>query len=110
MAQQTIMDYSLLIIEASRSHSDTHTHTHLAGLLWTSDRPEAENSTSQHTTLTRDRHPCARRDSNRHSQQQTASDPLLKPRGRWDRPKSVIPGRIWQLVYTATKLHISAKK
>jgi hypothetical protein len=34
------------------------------GLLWTSDQPVAETSTWQHTTLTRDRHPCPRRDSN----------------------------------------------
>jgi len=34
------------------------------GLLWTRDRPVAESSTWQHTTLTRDRHPCPRRDTN----------------------------------------------
>ena len=34
-----------------------HTHTHTAGLLWTSDRPVAETSAWQRTTLTRDRHP-----------------------------------------------------
>ena len=28
------------------------------GLLWTSDRPDAEPSPWQHTTLTTDRHPC----------------------------------------------------
>ena len=33
-------------------------------LLWTSDQPVAETSTSQHTTLTTDRHPCPRWDSN----------------------------------------------
>jgi hypothetical protein len=41
----------LLIIEASRSPSDT---PHSVGLLWTSDQLVAETSTSQHTT---DRHP-----------------------------------------------------
>jgi hypothetical protein len=34
------------------------------GLLWTSDRPVAETSTWEHTTLTRNRHPCPRWDSN----------------------------------------------
>jgi hypothetical protein len=34
------------------------------GLLWTRDQLIAETSTGQHTTLTRDRHPCPRRDSN----------------------------------------------
>ena len=38
----------LLIIEASWSHSDT---PHTVGLLWTSDQPEAETSTWQHTTI-----------------------------------------------------------
>ena len=32
----------LLIIDASRSHTDT---PHLVGLLWTSDRPQAQTST-----------------------------------------------------------------
>jgi hypothetical protein len=48
--------------------STLHDHTldtpHSVGLLWTRDQPIAETSTWQHTTLTRDRHPCHRRDSN----------------------------------------------
>jgi hypothetical protein len=36
----------------------THKHTTLLELLWTSDQPDAETSTWQHTTLTTDRHPC----------------------------------------------------
>ena len=51
----------LLIVEDSWSHSDTPPSV---GLLWTSDRPIAEASTRQHTTLTGDWHPCSRRDSN----------------------------------------------
>ena len=43
----------LLIIEASRSYSDT---PHLVGIHRTSDRPDAETSTGQHTALTRDNH------------------------------------------------------
>ena len=46
------MGLGLLIVEVSRSHSDT---PHSVGLLWTSGRPDAETSTSQHTTFTRDR-------------------------------------------------------
>jgi hypothetical protein len=42
MAQQSLLGQGLLIIEASRSHSDT---PHSVGLLWTRDRPEAETST-----------------------------------------------------------------
>jgi len=40
MAQQPLVGQGLLIIEVSRSHSDT---PHSVGLLWTSDQPDAEN-------------------------------------------------------------------
>jgi len=66
MAQQPPVDLDLLIVEVSRSHSDT---SHSVGLLWTSDRPSAETSTWQHTTFSRDIHPCPRRDLNPQSQQ-----------------------------------------
>ena len=55
-------------VEASRSHSDT---PYSVRVLWTSDRPVAQTlypTTRQHTTLTRDRHLCPRRDSNPQSQ------------------------------------------
>jgi hypothetical protein len=42
MAQQPLVGRGLLIIEASISHSDI---SHSAGLLWTSDQPDAENFT-----------------------------------------------------------------
>ena len=61
MSQQPIVGHDFLIIEASRSHPDT---PHSVGLLWTRDQPEEDNSTWQHKTLKRDRHPCNRRDSN----------------------------------------------
>jgi hypothetical protein len=44
---------SILIIEASQSQPDTR---HSTGLLWTSDRPDTETSTWQHTTPTKDVH------------------------------------------------------
>jgi len=65
------------------THNDTHTHTytHSVGLLWTSDQPDAETSTWQHTTLTTDRHQCCRRDSNPQCQQVSCRRPtLLTPR------------------------------
>ena len=46
-----------------RTHAQTHT-SHSVGLLWASDRPFAETSTWQQTTITRHRHSCLRRDSN----------------------------------------------
>jgi len=42
MAQQPLIGKGLLIIEVSRSHSDT---PHLAGLLWAWDQPDAEGCT-----------------------------------------------------------------
>ena len=41
IALQPLVGEGLLIIEASRSHSDT---PHSVGLLWTSDQPDAETS------------------------------------------------------------------
>ena len=53
----------------SRLHDHSYLDIpHLVGLLWTSDQPDAETSTWQHTTLTRDRLPCTRRDSKPQSQ------------------------------------------
>jgi len=57
-----------------------HTHNDApqsVGLLWTSDQPEAETCTWQHTTLTTDKHPLAQWDSNPQSQQ--ASGHRLTP-------------------------------
>ena len=59
------------------THTHTHTHTQRererqrARLLWMTDRPDAETSTWQHTTLTSNRQPCPRRDSNPQSHQAT---------------------------------------
>jgi hypothetical protein len=72
MVQQPLVNQALLIIDASRSHSDT---PHSVGLLWTSDQPDAETSTSEHSTPTRDRHPCPRRDSNPQSQEASGRTP-----------------------------------
>jgi hypothetical protein len=41
MAQKLLADQGLLIIEASRSLSDT---SHSVRLLWTSDQPDAETT------------------------------------------------------------------
>ena len=55
----------------ARAHTHTHTHTHTlsVGLLWTSDQPDAEMSTWQHPTRTRDRHARLWRNSNLQYQQ-----------------------------------------
>jgi hypothetical protein len=80
-AGQTLVDLGTLIIEVSRPHSDT---PHSVGLLWTSDRLVAETTTWQHTTLTRDRPPRRRRDSNPQSQQVSERRATPRPRGCWD--------------------------
>jgi hypothetical protein len=56
VAQQLLVGLGLLIVEVSRSHSDT---PHSVGLLWACDQPVAETSTWQYTTLPRDRHHAA---------------------------------------------------
>ena len=45
------------------------------GLLWTSDQSVAKTSTWQHITLTTDKHPCSRWDSNPQSQQTSGRRP-----------------------------------
>jgi hypothetical protein len=60
------VDHGLLIVETSRSYSDTQ---HWVGLLCTSDQPDPENSTWQNTTLTTDKHSWPLWDSNPQSQQ-----------------------------------------
>ena len=71
MGREPLLGQGLLVVEASRSHSDT---PHTLGLLWTSDRPDAE--TSIYTTLTRDKHLCHRPDSNPQSQQASCRRPM----------------------------------
>jgi len=51
------------------------TPTHSVGLLWATDRPDAETCTWQNTTFTTDRHPCSRRDSNPQSQHASCRRP-----------------------------------
>jgi len=53
-------------------------------LLCTSDHLVAETSTWQHTTLTTDKHPCSRWDSNPQSQQASSADLCLRPPVNWD--------------------------
>jgi len=62
------------------------------GLRWASDQLVAETSTWQLTTLTTDKHPCPRWDSNPRSQQ--VVDLRLRPRGHWDRRSNMILHKI----------------
>jgi hypothetical protein len=81
MAQQPLVVQGLLIIEASRSYSDT---PHSVGLLWKSDQPVAETSlpdNTQHSQET-DIHTPGRIWT-RNPSRRTASDPRLRPTGHW---------------------------
>jgi len=64
-----------------RGFTITTRHTSLDRLLCTSDQPIAQTNTWQHTTLTRDRYACPRRESNPQSQQTSG----LRQCCLWDR-------------------------
>jgi hypothetical protein len=107
VAQQPLVSQGLFIIVASRSHSDT---PHSLGLLWASHYTDAETSTFQHPTLTRDvRAPDVIR--TRNPGKRAAADPRLTPRGHWDRHAQQIPmkfticWKITQCIPMSTTLH-----
>jgi len=100
MERQPLVGQDLLIIKASRSHSDT---PHSVRLLWTGDQPEADTHIWQHTTLTTDRHPCPGGIRTRNRSKREAADPFLRPRGHWDRQNWIYS------VQTLTARNINAK-
>jgi hypothetical protein len=67
------------------THSDA---PYSVGLLRKSDQFVAETSTRQKTTITTDKLPYPRRNSNPYSQQRAAADLRLRPRGHWNRYSS----------------------
>jgi hypothetical protein len=79
MARQPLVGQSLLINEATRSLTNT---PQAVGFLWTSDQPDAETSTWQHTT---DKHPCPGGIRTHDRSRRAAVDLRLRPRGHWDR-------------------------
>jgi hypothetical protein len=80
MAQQLVVGQSLLIVEDSWSHSNTQQSV---GLLWTSDQPDAETSTWQHSQQTEIHAPGGIRTHK--PSKRAAADPRLTPRDHWDR-------------------------
>jgi hypothetical protein len=85
MPRQLPVCQGLLMIEDSRSNSDTR---YPLGLLWTSDRlsqrPLPENT--QHSRQKDIHVPDGSR--NRNPSNRAAADPRLRPRGHWDRSHS----------------------
>jgi len=86
-AQQPPVVQGLLIVEDSRSNSDT---PHSVGLLWTSDQSDTQTSTWQHTTLTTDKHPYPGGIRTRNPNKLAAADPRLWPLGHWVRSSSIL--------------------
>ena len=80
MPQQPLLIQGLLIVEASRSHSDT---PHAVG-LWTSDHPTQTTlpNNTQHSQQTDVRIPGGIR--TRLPSKRYAADPCLRSRGHWD--------------------------
>jgi hypothetical protein len=107
MARQPPVGQGVLIIETSRSHSDT---PYSAGLIWTSDQPDAETSTLQSKTFTTDKHPCPPPGGirNRNTRKRAAADPRHRPRGHWDRPSH--PNRKSAQLKLAKKAHHYRRK
>jgi len=71
-----------ITLDVLRSHSDT---PHSVGNLRPSDQPITKNSNWQHTTLTRDRHPCPCGIRTYNPNKRAATNPRLRLRGHWDR-------------------------
>jgi hypothetical protein len=93
MAQQPLVDKDLLTGQASRSHSDT---PHSVGPLWTGDQHDTEIATWQHTTLSRDRHPCSR----------AGFKPTI-PESEWSKTQALESAATWigRIVISLSLLH-----
>jgi hypothetical protein len=76
--QQTLVGLGLLVIEALRSHTHTHTN-HSVGLIWTSDQPVEATSTGRQITLTRKMFQIRTCNLNKRA----AADPCIRPRRHW---------------------------
>jgi len=80
MAQQSAVGQVLLIIEASRSHSDT---PHSVGLFWTSDQPDPVTANTLHPQQTDSHSQGGIR--TRNPSKRAATEPRLRPCDHWDR-------------------------
>jgi len=80
MVRHLLVGHGLLIIEASRSHSDTPQSIRL---IWTSDQPDTHNSTWQHSQEKHIHDASGIR--TRNPSKRAAADPCLRLRGCWNR-------------------------
>ena len=82
MAQQPLLGEGILIVEASRSYSDT---PNSVGLLLASDQSDAETSTWQHITLKTGKHLCPHGGiRTRNPSMRATADPRLRTLGNWE--------------------------
>jgi hypothetical protein len=77
LGSTALIDHGLLILEVSRSHSDT---SQSVELLWSSDQPGAETSTWQ-TLNIQNRYHASGGIRTRNPSKQAAADPDFRPRG-----------------------------
>ena len=80
MIQQSLVGQGLVIVEASRSHSDT---LQSVGFLLTSDQPDAENSDNIYHSQETDIHSPSGIRTHSPSKRE-ATVPCFKLRGQWD--------------------------
>jgi hypothetical protein len=94
MALQAVVGQGFLIIKALLSPSKTR---HPVGLLWTSDEPDAETYTLQHTTLRTEFYaPGGIRNPN--PSKRAAADPCLRPHGHRNRQLDITALKIMWLL------------
>jgi hypothetical protein len=81
MARKPVVGQGRLIVEASRSHSNT---PHSVGLLWTSDQQQRPLPTNTQYSQDTDFHALGGIRTHNPSQR-AAADPRLRQRGHWGR-------------------------
>ena len=90
-AQQPPVGQVFLTVKVLRSHSDK---LQSVGFLWTSDQPDAEISTWQHTTLTREKSSILGRIRTHNASKRVAADPCLRRRGHRDQKRRALAHEI----------------
>jgi len=86
VTQQLLVGQNHFSFEASRSH--TH-HITVCRLLWTSDQPDADSCTWQHTTITTDNNPCPWLFRTSNPNKRAVADSCVRTRGYRDPLKCV---------------------
>jgi hypothetical protein len=79
IAQQSLGGQDLLVVEASKWHSDI---THLVGLLWTSDQPDTDPCVTAH---------------NNHKKQTSMSPAIYNPQSQQVSGRTLTPQNAWPL-------------